>query len=90
VNLLGRGRLRVILLVAGLYLAAQAAIMIFGPMTVNEEIECGSLSRPDRSLSGMDRDVCRRALAEQRAWAAGSGALSAMSLIGVFLVPRRS
>lgn len=86
----GRRRPRVVLLVAGLFLAAQAALMTFGPMTVNEEIECGSLSRPDRSLDGTDRDLCQRALAEQRAWAAGSGALSAMALIGIFLVPRRS
>ena len=64
--------------------------MIFGPMTVNDEIECGSLSRPDRSMEGTDRDLCRRALAEQRVWAAGSGSLSALALIGVFLAPRRS
>jgi hypothetical protein len=90
VNLRRRRRLRVILLLAGLFLAAQVAVITFGPMTVNEEIECGSLSRPDRSLDGTDRDLCRRALAEQRVRAAGSGALSAMALIGVFLVPRRS
>jgi hypothetical protein len=90
VNLRGGRRLRVVLFVAGLFLAVQAAVMIFGPMTVNEEIECGSLSKPDRTLNGMDRDLCRRALAEQRARAAGSGALSAMALIGAFLVPRRS
>ena len=89
-NVPGRGRLRVVLLVAGLFLAAQAAVMVFGPMTVNDEIECGSLSRPDRSLAGTDRDLCRSALAEQRVWAVGSGALSAMALVGVFLVPRRS
>ena len=87
---LGRWRLRVILLVAGLFLAVQAALTIFGPMTVNDEIECGSMYRPDRSLVGTDRDLCRSALAEQPAWAAGTGALSAMALIGVFLVPRRS
>jgi hypothetical protein len=86
----GRGRLRVVLLVAGLFLVAQAALMIFGPMTVNDEIECGSLYRPDRSLDGTDRDLCRKALADQRVWAAGSGALSGLALIGVFLVPRRS
>ena len=86
----GRGRLRVVLLVAGMFLAAQAAVMIFGPMTVNDEIECGSMYRPDTSLDGTDRDLCRSALAEQRAWAAGSGALSAMAMLGVFLVPRRS
>ena len=86
----GRRRLRVVLLVAGMFLPAQAAVMIFGPMTVNDEIECGSLYRPDTSLDGTDRDLCRSALAEQRVWAAGSGALSAMALIGVFLVPRRS
>ena len=86
----GRRRLRVVLLVAGPFLAAQAALMTFGPMTVNEEIECGSLYKPDGSLDGTDRELCRKALAEQRAWVAGSGALSAMALIGVFLVPRRS
>ena len=86
----GRRRLRVILLVAGLFLAAQAAVMILGPMTVNDEIECGSLSSPVRSLDGTDRDLCRRALADQRVWAAGSCSLSALALIGVFLVPRRS
>jgi hypothetical protein len=89
-NFPGRRRLRVVLLVAGLFLAAQAALMVFGPMTVNDEIECGSLYRPDTSLDGTDRDLCSRALAEQPAWAAGSGALSAMALIGVFLVPRRT
>jgi hypothetical protein len=86
----GRRRLKVALFVAGLFLAAQAAVMTFGPMTVNEEIECGSLYRPDRSLDGTDRDLCRSALAEQRVRAAGSGTLSALALIGVFLVPRRA
>jgi len=86
----GRRRPRVVLLVAGLFLAVQAALMVFGPMTVNDEIECGNLTRPDRSLAGTDRELCHKALAEQRVWAAGSGALSAMALIGVFLVPRRS
>ncbi|MFZ0139722.1 MAG: hypothetical protein WAL70_01445 [Aeromicrobium sp.] len=86
----GRRRLRVVLLVAGLFLAAQVAVMIFGPMTVNDEIECGSMPRPDTSLNGMDRELCRKALAEQRVWAAGTGALSGLALIGVFLVPRRS
>ena len=86
----GRGRLRVVLVVAGMLLAAQAAGMIFGPMTVNDEIECGSMLRPDLSLDGTDRDLCRRALADQRVWAAGSGALSALALLGVFLVPRRT
>ena len=89
-NLRGRRRLRVVLLVAGLFLAAQAAVMTFGPMTVNDEIECGSLYRPDLSLDGTDRDLCRRALAEQRVWAAGSGALSVLALVAAFLVPRRS
>ena len=53
--------------------------MTFGPMTVNDEIECGSLSRPDRSLAGTDHELCRGALAEQRAWAAGSATLSALT-----------
>jgi peptidoglycan/LPS O-acetylase OafA/YrhL len=90
VHVLGRRRLRIVLLVAGLFLAAQAAVMTFGPMTVNEEIECGSMSRPDRSLAGTDHELCRKALAEQRVWAAGSATLSALALIGVFLVPGRS
>jgi hypothetical protein len=65
-------------------------VTTFGPKTLNDEIECGSLYGPDRSLDGTDRDLCGLALAEQRVWAAGSSALSAMALIGVFLVPRRS
>ena len=68
-NFPGRRRLRVILLVAGLFLASQAALMAFGPMTVNDEIECGSLYRPDSALDGTDRDLCRKALADQRVWA---------------------
>jgi hypothetical protein len=83
---------RRVLVVAGLYLAAQAGLVVFGPMTVNEEIECGSLFRPERSatLTGQDEALCRSALADQRVWAVSYTALAALSLVGFCLVPRRT
>ena len=80
---------RMALGVVGLFLASQTCIVIFGPMTVNEEVECGSVYRPDKSLWGMDERLCRQALAEQRVWAAGSSAIGALALLGFFLVPKR-
>jgi len=80
---------RVVLAVATLFLAAQTYLVMFGPMTVNDEIECGSLHRPDVSLSGTDASLCRKALAEQRVWAVGAPTLGALALVGFFLVPRR-
>jgi hypothetical protein len=80
---------RVVLAVVTLFLAAQTYLVIFGPMTVNDEIECGSLHRPEKSLTGTDASLCRKALAEQRVWAAGASAVGALALVGFFLVPRR-
>ena len=79
------------LLVASLFLALQAALAVFGPMTVNDELECGSLYRPATStvVTVQDEALCRSALAEQRVWAAGFTALAALSLVGIFLLPRR-
>ena len=85
------GMIRPALAIAGLFLAVQAAVMVFGPMTVNDEIECGSLYKPETSVVLTDEEeaLCRSAIAEQRVWAAGCTALAALSLIGFFLVPRR-
>lgn len=80
---------RVVLVIVALFLAAQTYTVIFGPMTVNEEVECGSVYRPERSLADTDARLCRKALAEQRVWAAGGSAVGALALVGFFLVPKR-
>jgi hypothetical protein len=83
------GLVRPVLAIAGLFLVVQAVLVVFGPLTVNDEIECGSLYERATTVTGRDEALCRTALAEQRVWAAGCTALAALSLIGVFLVPRR-
>jgi hypothetical protein len=71
------------LAIVGIFLAVQTAIVVFGPLTVNEEIQCGSLYRPDRSLIGTDANLCRRAIAQQRVWSAGYATASSLALVGL-------
>jgi hypothetical protein len=78
--------------VAGLLLAIYAVITGVGPLTVNDELECGSVVRPAHAAAMSDRDaaLCRTGIAELRVQAVTCAALAGLALLGIFLVPRRS
>ena len=78
------------MLAVGLLLAAYAVITGIGPLTVNDELECGSVPRPDSTMVGLDAAQCRRTLAELRVHTVTSSALAGLSLLASFLLPRRS
>jgi hypothetical protein len=80
------------LLAAGLLLAIYAGIIVFGSLLVNDEIECGSPVRPASTAAMPEHDAarCRTGLAELRVQAVTSATLAGLSLLGFFLVPRRS
>ncbi len=80
------------MLAAGLLLAIYAGIIVLGPLLVNDEIEGGSPVRPasTTAMAGYDAALCRTGLAELRVQAVISATLALLSLLGFFLVPRRS
>lgn len=86
-----------VLLVVALLFALNAAVLAFGNVTVNDELDCGSWMRPhaptsfdgviDGGPDGLrDAALCRRAIAEQRPRTATAISLSALALVAAMIV----
>ena len=81
-----------VLLVVALLFALNSAVLAFGNVTVNDELDCGSWMRPhaptsfdgviDGGPDGLrDAALCRRAIAEQRPRTATALTLSALAVL---------